>query len=88
MGVVAAVCLVALAVAVPFTSDESAGMPDALSPELDRLPAGATVLDEYGLGGWLAYRYPALDRTSDGLVVPYDPDYIGRLLGAEHAYGD
>jgi hypothetical protein len=84
----AALALVVLALVVPRTSSDPGGVPLALSDELDRLPAGSSVLNAYGWGGWLAWRHPALDRTSDGLVVPYDPDYIGNLRDIEVAEGE
>jgi hypothetical protein len=88
LGVGSLVGLLALAVAVPSTSARPGGVPTGLSGELDRLPAGTGVLNAYEFGGWLAWRHPDLDRTSDGLVVPYDPDYIGRLVRVQHAVGD
>jgi hypothetical protein len=35
------------------------------------LPPGTTVFDDYGLGGWLAWRHPRLNRWIDGLTDAY-----------------
>lgn len=88
LGAGALVSVAVLAVLVPTTSSEPGGVPLGLSAELDLLPDGTPVLNAYGWGGWLAWRHPGLDRTSDGLVVPYDPDYIGDLSRVERAEGD
>ena len=51
------------------------GAPTALDPALDRLPAGTTVLNSYGVGGWLTWRHPDLNQMMDGLATPYPPEY-------------
>lgn len=85
LGCGTALALGLLAAAVPHTSGTAGGVPVALSDELDALPAGASVLNAYGWGGWLAWRHPELDRAVDGLVVPYDPAYVERLYRVERA---
>jgi hypothetical protein len=57
---------VVLAVAVPFTSDDPAEQPGWVDPALSALPAGTKVLDDWGYGGYLMWRYPQLDLMMHG----------------------
>ena len=72
----AAACLLAAAVAVPFTAERPGGVPLALDGQLDRLPAGTGVFNDYELGGWLVWRHPDLDQYIDGLITPYSPAHV------------
>jgi hypothetical protein len=74
LGVVA-LCLAVLATVVARAPVEAKGIPTALDPALDRIPPGTTVLNSYGLGGWLAWRHPDLNRTIDGSATPYPAGY-------------
>ena len=78
----AAACLVALAVAVPHTSSEPGDVPLALDARLDALPDGSAVFNEYQLGGWISWRHPDLHQAIDGLIVPYDTDYVSAYYHA------
>lgn len=62
----AGACLVVLAFAVPHTSEEPLAQPSWLDAELSTLPAGTVVLDEWGWGGYLMWRYPQLDLVMHG----------------------
>jgi hypothetical protein len=70
-----AVCLLALAVALPRVSVTPYGVPLALNDGLRALPPGTTVFNTYGIGGWLTWRYPQLHQVIDGLVTPYPVAY-------------
>jgi hypothetical protein len=63
-GVLAA--LVALAVAVPHTSQRPMARPAWMDPALSSLPAGTKVLDDWDWGGYLMWRYPRLDLMMHG----------------------
>lgn len=67
----AAALLAVVALVVPQTADEPGRVPLALDGALDRLPAGTTVLNDFTLGGWLAWRHPQLNRYVDGLADAY-----------------
>jgi hypothetical protein len=58
--------LVALAVAVPFTSDDPPAQPGWVDPSLSALPPGTEVLDDWGYGGYLMWRFPQLDLMMHG----------------------
>ncbi len=61
----AALSLVTLALVVPQTADEPP--PDAdWYAELDALPAGTVVLNDWTKGGYLMWRFPGLDLVSNG----------------------
>jgi len=63
-GAVAA--LVALAVAVPHTSDDPPPQPSWVDPTLSSLPAGTKVVGAWDWGGYLMWRYPQLDLLMHG----------------------
>lgn len=71
----ALVSLVGLAVAVPHTSDQPGDVPLALDAKLDHLRPGSPVLNDYALGGWIAWRHPDLNQYIDGLATPYSPQH-------------
>jgi hypothetical protein len=62
----ALVALVALAVAVPHTSSNPPAQPSWVDPALSSLPAGTKVVDDWGWGGYLMWRYPQLDLLMHG----------------------
>jgi hypothetical protein len=70
-----AACLVVLALALPRVAVTPYGVPLGLDRELRAVPAGTTVFNTYGIGGWLTWRYPDLHQVIDGLVTPYPPSY-------------
>jgi hypothetical protein len=74
------VCLAVLAVLVPRTADEPPGpstYPDWLSA-LDELPAGTVVLNDWGEGGYLMWRYPELDFVMNGYGDIFNDNEIAR----------
>lgn len=46
-------------------------VPGGFDRKLDALPSGTTVLNDYALGGWLAWQHPRLNRWVDGLAEAY-----------------
>jgi hypothetical protein len=60
------VALLALAIAVPHTSADPPHQPAWVDPALSHLPAGTKVLDDWGWGGYLMWRYPQLDLMMHG----------------------
>jgi hypothetical protein len=84
LGAWVAVCLVALAVALPHTARQQPTN-SALDRQLDQLPAGTTVFNSYELGGWLVWRHPDLNQVIDGLVTPYPASYVASYMHAIEA---
>ena len=78
-GAVAA-CLVGLAVAVPHTSTEAAGVPTRFQSRLAVLPKGTPVLVEDGTGAWIEWRFPTLNPVIDGMLDAYPVHYIKRFM--------
>jgi hypothetical protein len=75
IAVAAVVSLVGLAVAVPHTSARPGSVPLGLDRRLDRMEPGTKVLNDYALGGWIAWRHPDLNQYIDGLATPYSPQH-------------
>jgi hypothetical protein len=76
----AGVCLAVLAVLVPRTADQPPGpptYPDWLSA-LDELPAGTSVLNDWGEGGYLMWRYPELNFVMNGYGDIFTDSEIAR----------
>src|SRR5688572_1065622 len=76
----AGVCLAVLAVLVPRTADQPPGpptYPDWLSA-LDQLPAGTSVLNDWGEGGYLMWRYPELNFVMNGYGDIFTDNEIAR----------
>jgi hypothetical protein len=69
--VASVVCLAGLAVAVPATAASQDRVPDGLSTQLDQLPDGTPILNEYVLGGWLHWRHQELHTVIDGFTDGY-----------------
>lgn len=94
--------LVALAVAVPHTSADPKPVPTWLDAEVAEWPPGTGLLDTWGDGGMLMWRYPQLDVLMHGYadlfttaeldrnvaIERVDPGWEARLrdTGIEHAY--
>lgn len=79
---VAVACLAALAFAVPSTSQIPGGVPNGFNNELDALPVGTPVLNEYTLGGWLHWRHPSLEAVVDGFTDGYTPEAVSDYADA------
>ncbi len=60
------VSLVVLAVLVPHTASKSPYQPAWVDQELAALPNGTALLNEWGWGGYLMWRYPTLDLVMHG----------------------
>lgn len=73
-------CLVGLAVAVPQTSSQAAGVPGRFQSRLAALPKGSPVLVEDGTGAWIEWRFPKLDPVIDGMLDAYPVHYIKRFM--------
>ena len=84
LGLAVAAVLAVVAVVVPRTADRPGGVPLALDAELDRLPAGTPVFDEYTMGGWLVWRHPDLEQYVDGLITPYSRAHLDDYLRAQN----
>jgi hypothetical protein len=70
------VALLVVAAVVPTTADRPGQVPTGLDAQLDRLPAGTRVFNDYALGGWLTWRHPDLNQYIDGLITPYSPTHV------------
>ena len=71
-------CLVVLALLVPRTADSPPDTyPEWLST-LDDLPDGTAVLNDWGQGGYLMWRYPDLDFVMNGYGDIFTDDEIAR----------
>jgi hypothetical protein len=55
-----------LAIAVPHTISDPPAEPAWLDPALSALPDGTKVVDEWGWGGYLMWRFPELDLLMHG----------------------
>lgn len=75
----AALCLVALTLAVPRTADEPGGVPSAFSGRLSQLPAGSPVIVEDGAGAWMELEFPGINPTIDGMLDAYPVSYMQRF---------
>lgn len=73
-----ALLLAALALAVPHTADEAAGVPSAFGPRLAALSGESAVAVEDGTGAWIEWRYPRLNPVIDGMFDAYSVAYIKR----------
>ena len=85
VGGITAGFLVVAACLVPMTARAPAGTPNRLDTQLDALPRGTVVLNEYALGGWLLWRHPSLAPVIDGRAEVFDPAYIRRYMSAASA---
>jgi hypothetical protein len=77
--------LVLALVLLPASARTPVGMPSGLDPELDRLPPGTVVVNEYGFGGWLKYAHPDLVPVIDERTELFTQDYVEEYLGARAA---
>ena len=74
-----AVCLAALAVAVPRTADHAPEDP-SWAQTLDSLPAGTPLVNDWGRGGWFIWRWPDLDFVMNGYGDIYTDPELDRNL--------
>jgi hypothetical protein len=88
LAVAAALATALVAVLAPTTSDRPGDVPLALDAQLDRLPAGSGVFNDYALGGWISWRHPDLEQYIDGLITPYSVSHVrGFALATSMAPG-
>lgn len=72
----AAASLAVLAAVVPGTASPPA--PEAITRDLDALPAGTVVLNDWSWGGYLMWRHPQLDIVMHGYGDAFTDDEIAR----------
>jgi hypothetical protein len=73
--------LVALGLAVPYTSQRPLAEPAWTDPALGALPPGTKVLDDWSLGGYLMWRYPRLDLVMHGYGDTFTTAELSRNNG-------
>ncbi len=76
------VCLLLALLVLPASARTPVDMPTGLDAELDRLPRGTVVLNEYGFGGWLRYAHPDLVPVMDERTELFTVSYVEAYLGA------
>jgi hypothetical protein len=76
-----------LAFVVPHTADEPGDVPTAFDSRLREQPHDALILNEYTIGGWLAWKYPHLDVVVDPLADAYSIEHLRNAVDAKHARG-
>jgi hypothetical protein len=84
IGATFAVSVVTLAAVAPAVARDPGRIPLSLDSKLDRVPAGSGVITDYVLGGWIAWRHPALNQYIDGLATPYSRDHYLTYFSMEN----
>lgn len=74
-GTAAAIACVTLFI-VPTSAAQPANVPSALDGDLDALPAGSVVYNDYRLGGWLRWHHPDLEPVVDGMTEAYSVEHL------------
>lgn len=74
-GIAAGIAAVALFV-VPTTASQPGNVPSGLNGDLDALPAGSVVYNDYKIGGWLRWRHPDLEPVVDGMTEAYSVQHL------------
>jgi hypothetical protein len=77
-----------LALVVPQTADAPDDVPTGFDARLDSQPQDVVVLNEYTVGGWLAWQYPQIDVAIDPLADAYSVDYLRDYRDMLRAEGD
>ena len=75
--------LVALAVAVPFTSADPPAAGRLDGRRAAALPPGTKVLDDWGQGGYFMWRYPQLDLMMHGYGDTFTTDELRRNTASD-----
>ncbi len=70
-------CLVVLAILVPRTADRPPAYPEWFS-ELDSMPAGTVVINDWAEGGYFMWRFPELDFVVSGYGDVYTDAELDR----------
>jgi hypothetical protein len=73
----AGACLAVLAVVAPRTADQPPDEPSWVSA-VDELPAGTAVLNDWGQGGWMLWRWPDLDFVMHGYGDVFTDEELDR----------
>ena len=87
----AAAALLVLAVLVPRTSAETPVRADWVEDRLGSLPAGTTVLNDWGDGGYVMWAYPQLDLVMHGYGDTFTTEELERntsILGLDRGWQD
>ena len=84
VGVVALLLLGATLCATPMGNEAQRypGRLDAVDKELDTLPAGTVVLNDFGISGWILWRHPNLVPASDLRGEIYSNTHLRAYVGA------
>ncbi len=82
----AALTLVVLALLVPHTSGNPPDQPSWADPALSRLPVGTEVVDDWGWGGYLMWRYPQLDLMMHGYGDTFTTPELDRNISLIRLY--
>ena len=80
--------LAVLALVVPHTAGDPDDVPTGFDERLRSQPADAVVLNEYTVGGWLAWQYPQIHVAIDPLADAYSVDYLRSYRDMLRARGD
>lgn len=86
-----AAALLVLAVLVPRTSGETPVRADWVKDRLGSLPAGTTVLNDWGDGGYVMWAYPQLDLVMHGYGDAFTTEELERntsILGLDRGWQD
>ena len=81
----AAMVLIALVAAVPLSSaraQEPVGVPDRLKSQLSLIPAGAVVLAEGDISGWLFWAEPQVKPVLDPRIEIYSASHVRAFVSA------
>jgi hypothetical protein len=74
----AVVALAALALVVPHTADAPAANLSQVDAAIAKIPAGQPVLDDWGWGGYLMWRFPKLDPIMHGYGDTFTTEELDR----------
>ncbi len=83
----AGLCLAAGALVVPSTARAPAKVPSGLDHALNALLAGAVVLNDYQLGGWLLWAHPQVTPVIDGRAEVFSVRHVDQYVAATAARG-
>ena len=87
----AALALAVLAVLVPRTAAETPVKAPWVDDHLSALPAGTTVLNDWGDGGYVMWAYPQLDLVMHGYGDTFTTEELERntdILGLDRGWQD
>ncbi len=76
------VIMIVLGFITPHTSAVAGAVPNAVNADLEALPDGTPILNDYALGGWLHWRHPDLNTVIDGFTDGYTVQALEDYLDA------